>query len=157
MLDNPREKEILPLGPEDLTIPSRIAKLDEHRKFLIDQKEALVREIAELDTNRSLLLGRAKEVRVFEDEAYKIVEVPIFPKKTVDVETLKRLAPEKHEMIVRNLTAKAEDEIKARFAKIAVFIAQADVKAVIKDKGLLAQIIPEPTVPTGWEYSIVKK
>lgn len=107
--------------------------------------------------DRDLLIKRAKEVHVSEDSEYRIVEVPVFAKKTVDVEALKRLAPDKHAMIVSNLTVKAQDKIKAQLDKISVYIAQSDVKAVISDKGLLAQIIPEQTKPTGWEISVVKK
>jgi hypothetical protein len=156
-LDNIHEKELLPKGPEDEIIPTRIAKLDEHRKFLQSQVEHLQKEIADCDIDRELLLKRAKEVRIFEDLEYKIVEVPVYPKKHVDVEALKRLAPEKFILIEANLTEKAKDKLKAQMEKIQISIAQADVKAVISDKALLVQIIPEPTTPSGWTVSIVKK
>lgn len=157
MLETISEIETLPKGLEDETLPTQIAKQETHIKFLKDQHEIMIRQIAEAELQRELLIKRAKEVRVFEDKEYKIVEVPVYPKKSVDVEALKRLAPDKHQLIVANLTSKAQDKIKIQLEKIQVFIAQADVKAVISDKVLLAQIIPEQTVPTGFEISIVKK
>lgn len=157
MLENIQEKEILPKGLEDETIPTQIAKIDEHINFLREQHEVLIRDLACNESERERLIARAKEVRIFEDAAYKIVEIPVYPKKSVDVEALKRLAPDKHSMIVSNLTAKAQDKIKAQLDKIQVFIAQSDVKAVISDKVLLSQIIPEPTTPSRFDISIVKK
>lgn len=157
MLDSLTEKEILPKSTEDETLPTQIAKLDTHLAFLKQQQDRLTEEIASTSMDRDLLIKRAKDVHVSEDSEYRIVEVPVFAKKTVDVEALKRLAPDKHAMIVSNLTVKAQDKIKAQLDKISVYIAQADVKAVISDKGLLAQIIPEQTKPTAWETSVVKK
>ena len=157
MLDNIHEKEVLPKGPEDEIIPTRIAKIDQHVKFLNDQISALQKEVSEQTLERDMLLARAKEVRVFEDAEYKIVDIPIFPKKHVDVEALKRLAPEKHALIIQNLTSKAQDKLREQMAKVQVSIAQVDVRAVISDKVLLAQIIPEPTTPVGWNVSVVKK
>lgn len=157
MLDNIAEKEILPKGPEDETIPSKIHELDMRADFIHDQMDALQRELQENDVERVRLLDRARELNLREDANYKIVEEPIYPKKTVDVEALKRLAPDKHEKIVANLTSKAQDKIKEQLNKINIFIAQADVKAVIADKALLAQIIPEPREPSGWKTVIVKK
>ena len=157
MLDNIREKEILPKGPEDETIPTQIAKLDQHAEFLTSQLNALQRELSELSGDRERLLARAREVHVSEDSDYRLVDVPVFPKKHVDVEALKRLAPDKHALIINNLTSKAQDKLKEQMAKIQVSVAQSDVKAVISDKALLAQIIPEPTTPIGWNVSVVKK
>lgn len=157
MLDNISEKGILPKGPEDETIPSKIHELDMRADFIHDQMDALQRELQENDVERVRLLDRARELNLREDANYKIVEEPIYPKKTVDVEALKRLAPDKHEKIVANLTSKAQDKIKEQLNKINIFIAQADVKAVIADKALLAQIIPEPREPSGWKTVIVKK
>lgn len=156
-LDNIREKEILPKGPEDETIPTQIAKLDQHAEFLTSQLNALQQELSELSGDRERLLARAREVHVYEDPDYRLVDVPVFPKKHVDVEALKRLAPDKHALIINNLTSKAQDKLKEQMAKIQVSVAQSDVKAVISDKALLAQIIPEPTTPIGWNVSVVKK
>jgi hypothetical protein len=157
MLDVISEKEVLPKGPEDEIIPTKIAQIDTHIKFLKDQHEALVRQIVEAECDRNLLISRAKELHITTDANYKIVEIPIYPKKAVDVEALKRLAPDKHALIVANLTSKAQDKIKLQLEKISVFIAQADVKAVISDKVLLAQIIPEPKAPSGYEVSVVRR
>lgn len=157
MLENLKEHETLPVGDEDRIIPTRISKLDIHIKFLNDQLEQINNQIRDTKMDRDLLLKRAKECSITTDSEYKIIEVPIYPKKHVDVETLKRLALEKHEMIVLNLTAKAQDKLKEQMNKIQVSISQADVKnAVITDKGLLAQIIPEPKEPVGYEVSVVK-
>jgi hypothetical protein len=157
MLDSLHEKETLPKGPEDIILPTRIAKQDEHIKFLKSQLDALAREISEAEFDRAAMVARAKDIRVFEDSDYKIVDIPIYPKKHVDVDALKKLAPDKHNLIVQNLQSKAMDKLKEQMNKIQISIAQADVKAVISDKALLAQIIPEPSEPSGWTVSIVKK
>lgn len=157
MLENISEKEILPVGDEDMILPTRIARQEAHIRFLNDQLAELTHQIRDAEFDRSAMITRAKEVRVFEDTDYKIIEVPVYPKKSVDVDALKRISPEKHAIIVANLTEKAKDKLKAQLEKVQVFISQADVKAVISDKVLLAQIIPEQTVPSGFETSIVKK
>lgn len=157
MLDSIHEKETLPRGAEDDILPTRIAKLDTHMDFLYNQMDALKKEIELCDVERGMLIARANELHISEDKDYKIVLTPIYPKKHVDVEALKRLAPVEHATIVANLTKKAQDKLQEQMQKIQVAISQADVKAVIGSKALLAQIIPEQTVPSEWKTVIVKK
>ena len=149
--------EPLPRGPEDENIPTQIARIDTHMNFLANQLLAIQDQIGSAEVERTALLSRARELHITEDKEYKIVQEPVYPKKQVDVEALKRLAPDKHTLIVANLTSKAQDKIKAQLEKIQVFIAQSDVKAVISDKVLLAQIIPEPKEPIGYKVILVKK
>lgn len=157
MLDYPSEREILPKGPEDMDLPTQIANIDIHLDNLRKARERIEIEEKDCASDRNRLLARAREVRVFEDSSYKIVDIPVYPKKRVDVEVLKRLAPDKHNLIVQNLQSKAMDKLKEQMTKIQISIAQADVRAVISDKVLLAQIIPEPKEPSGWTVSIVRK
>lgn len=157
MLDNISEKETLPRGPEDDIIPTRIAKLDEHADFLESQMDALKKEIEMIDVERTMLLNRAKELGITEDFEYKIVQEPVYPKKHVDVEVLKRLANDKYLLIQQNIYSRVQDKVSAEVQKMMTYISQADVKAVIHDKGLLAQIIPEPKEPDGYKTIIVKK
>ena len=157
MLDNIREKETLPVGIDDHDLPTRIAKQDEHVKFLREQHEILIRTIAEAEIDRDLLIKRAKEVCILEDDKYKLVDEPVYPKKHVDVEVLKKLCPTEHAQIVANLTAKAQQKLQDQMAKIQVTISQADVKAIIGSKSLLVQIIPEPKEPSYYNTVVVKK
>ena len=157
MLENIREPEVLPKGPEDEVIPTRIHEIDMRCDFIHDQMDALQRELQEADVERIRLINRAREVHIMEDFEYKIIEEPIYPKKHVDVEAFKRLAPTEHDQVVANLTKKATEKLQEQIQKIAVSISQADVKAVIASKGLLAQIIPEPKEPSGYRTVIVKK
>lgn len=157
MLDHISEKESLPRGPEDDNLPTRIARLDAHADFLYNQMDALKKEIEMVDVDRAMLISMAKELNITEDESYKIVNEPIYPKKHVDVEVFKRVAPVEHAQVVANLTKKAQEKLQEQMQKITVSIAQADVKAVIASKALLAQIIPEPKEPSGWKTVIVKK
>lgn len=157
MLDSITEKETLPRGPEDDIIPTRIAKLDEHADFLESQMDALKKEIEMIDVERTMLLNRAKELGITEDFEYKIVQEPVYPKKHVDVEVLKRLANDKYLLIQQNIYSRVQDKVSAEVQKMMTYISQADVKAVIHDKGLLAQIIPEPKEPSGYKTIIVKK
>jgi len=156
-LDSYFEKETLPIGDDDLAIPSRVAKLDTHLKFLKDNLQQMEQQIKDEEFDRLQLLKRAKELHISDDGKYKIVEIPVYPKKHVDVEALKRLAPDKFDFINQNLISKAQDKLKEQMNKIQVSIAQADVKAVISNKGLLALIIPEPKEPIGYETSVVKR
>lgn len=157
MLEDIREVETLPRGPEDDVIPTRIAKLNEHRKYLESTIDALKKEISGGDVEIHSLLKRAKELNIVEDLEYRIMSIPHYPNKHVDVEALKRLAPDKHEKIVANLTEIAQDKLKAQMEKIQVSITQDAVKAFIKDKALLVQIIPEQTVPDRYDVSVVRK
>lgn len=157
MLDSISEKETLPRGPEDDTIPTQIAKLDEHADFLESQMDALKKEIEMIDVERTMLLNRAKELNITEDFDYKIVQEPVYPKKHVDVEAFKSIAPERYDLVITAIQARLKDKMDAEIAKANSFISQADVKAVVREKGLLAQIIPEPKEPSGYKTIIVKK
>jgi hypothetical protein len=157
MLDNIQEKEILPADDSDRIIPTRIAKLDTHIAFLDDQISRLNEEIRNTRIDRDLLISRAKELHITTDKEYKIIEVPVYEKKRVDIEALKRMAADKYALIIANISAKLEDDIAAKKAKAATFISQADVKAVIKDKAVLAQVIPEPKEPSGYNVTVVKR
>jgi hypothetical protein len=157
MLDNISEKETLPRGPEDDIIPTRIAKLDEHADFLESQMDALKKEIEMIDVERTMLLNRAKELGITEDFEYKIVQEPVYPKKHVDVEVFKSIAPERYNLVVAAIHARLKDKMDAEIAKANSFISQSDVKAVVREKGMLAQIIPEPKEPSGYKTIIVRK
>lgn len=157
MLENPRDHETLPVGDEDRTIPTKVHEKDIHIQFLKEQRDALSKQISEAEIDRDLLLKRAKECNITTDAEYKIVEIPIYPRKHVDVEALKRLAPDKYSLIVQNLTSRAMDKLKEQMSNIQVTISQDAVKAVTKDKVLLAQVIPEPTIPERYEISVVKR
>jgi hypothetical protein len=157
MLDNIAEKEILPVDDMDRAIPSQVAQIDTHIKFLKEQHEQLIRDIAIAESDRNALLARAKECHIVEDATYKIVEVPIYPKKRVDIEALHRLAPDRYDTIQQNIYIKLQDKLASETQRTMSFISQADVKAVIKDKVILMQIIPEPKEPSGYEISVVKK
>jgi hypothetical protein len=113
-------------------------------------------EIASVEADRLALFKRAKEINVVMDEHYKIVEVPIYPKKRVDVERLKRY-PEKYALIVQNIQSKIKDKAEMEIRKADVYISQADVKAVVKDKSILAMVIPEQGEPERWEPEVVKR
>jgi hypothetical protein len=157
MLDNIQDKETLPADDTDRIIPTRIAKFDMHVRFLEDQIDQIRRDIASTQVDRKLLLARAKELNITTDKEYKIIEIPLYEKKHVDIDALVRLVPEKYALIVANIESKLEDDIAATKAKAASFISQADVKAVIKDKATLAQVIPEPKEPMGYETTVVKR
>lgn len=156
-LDSLTEKEVLSISDEDLLIPTRVARVDAHIRFLKDQHEALIRQIAESESDRALLLKRAKECNITSDNEYKIIEVPTYPKKHVDIDVLKRLAKDKYDIIQQNIYMKLQDKLAYEANKALSYISQADVKAVISDKALLAQIIPEPKEPSSYDVQVVKK
>ena len=150
------KEEPLPADESDLSIPTRLAKGDAHRKFLESQIAALQESISQSLVEREELLQRAKTLRICEDANYKIVEVPIYPKKRVDVNALKRF-PDKYQLILANISSRIKDKAEMESQKAESFISQSDVKAVIRDKATLAMVIPEVSEPSGWEISLVKK
>jgi len=156
MLDSLSEIETLPKSSDDLVIPTKVAKLDLHLKYLKDQQARMNEEIASVELDRAALLKRAKEINVVADEDYKIIEVPIYPKKRVDVERLKQY-PEKYALIVQNIQSRIKDKAEMEIQKADVFISQADVKAVVKNKAMLVMVIPEPTEVERWEAEVVKR
>lgn len=156
MLDTRTEKETLPKCNDDLTIPTKAAFLETHINYLNEQIKILQGEVALAEIDKATLLKRAKEVGVTEDSQYKIVEVPVYPKKRVDVERLKRYK-DKYDLIIQNIKSRIADKADSDLQKADVFISQADVKAVIRDKATLAMVIPEQTEIERWETTIVKK
>jgi len=156
MLDTLTERETLPKSDSDLTIPTKVADLEIHITYLNDQIKILQGEVALAEVDKAALLKRAKEVHVVEDSQYKIVEVPVYPKKRVDVERLKRYK-DKYDLIIQNIRSRIADKADSDLQKADVFISQADVKAVIRDKATLAMVIPEQTNVERWETTIVKK
>ena len=157
MLDNIRNKETLPKGPEDEIIPTRIAAIEEHEKYLQKHIADLNAELSRAASEKDMLLKRAEELGISEDMEYRIVKVPVYPKKRVDVEWLKQNVPDAYDRIVGNILARIQEKAAADRERSAMFIAQADVKAVIRDKSTLAMAIPEPKEPDGFVISIVRK
>lgn len=157
MLDNIRNKETLPKGPEDEIIPTRIAAIEEHEKYLQKHIVDLNAELSRAASEKDMLLKRAEELGISEDMEYRIVKVPVYPKKRVDVEWLKQNVPDAYDRIVGNILVRIQERAAADRERSAMFIAQADVKAVIRDKSTLAMAIPEPKEPDGFVISIVRK
>lgn len=156
-LENIQMKEVLPKGKEDENLPTQIHKLDMHADFIHDQLDVLQRELSGIDVERVRLINRARELHITTDKEYKIIDEPVYPKKHVDVEALKRLAPADYDRIVDALTKKAIEKMQEQMQKVQVQIAQSDVKAFIANKAMLAQIIPEPKEPSGYKTIIVKR
>lgn len=127
--------------------------IDAKKKEIAD----LEYQIENLELDRKHLLERAKELAITQDSNFKIVEELIYKKKRVDVEALVRLANDKYLKIVSNIESRMQDKFAAEKLKAATFISQADVKTVIRDKALLAQIIPESREIEGINYIIVKR
>lgn len=157
MLDNPYALETLPASEIDLIIPSRVAEIDSNIRIIQENLDMLQGRLREMELDRDTLLARAKELAITTDAHYTIVEVPVYPKKKVDVEKLKKLEPERYKLILANIRARIQDKINAEIDKAETFISQADVKAVVRDKAILAMVIPEPTEPIGYEVSVVKR
>lgn len=149
--------EPLPPDDSDRAIPTRVHDIDLHCLYLQDQVVALQKEISEHQVSRLFLLKRAKECKISEDDAYRIVDTPIFDKKRVNVEILKTDYADKYERILENIKLRIQDKAFADVAKAANFISQADVKSVIRDKSVLVVVIPEQTIPISWDVAVVKK
>ena len=157
MLDNLMEKETLPASPSEQTLPTTIANTDTHIKLLKENLLHLQQQIADAESDRVIMLKRAKELNITDDGAYKIIEVPVYPKKKVDVEMLKKLEPNRYEQILSNIRSRIQDKINGEMDKAEGFVSQADVKSVIRDKAVLARIIPEPKEPIGYEVNVVRR
>ncbi len=157
MLDNPYALETLPADDTDLSIPTRVANIDEYLISLKSDLATLEQKIREVESERNTMISRAKELSITTDSNYKLVEVPVYPNKRVDVEVLKKLDPIRYVQILQNIRSKISDKANADLERAQTFVSQADVKAVIKDKGLLAQIIPEPSTPARYITTIVKR
>ena len=157
MLDNPYAVEELPTQDIDLIIPTRVAELDSNIRLAKEAIATMEARLHDMEVDRNIMLKRAKELAITTDAQWKIIEIPIYPKKKVDVAKLKQLAPDRFGQIIDNIRARLVDKITAEQAKAESFISQADVKAVIRDKAMLAMIIPEPSEPIGYEVSVVKR
>ena len=159
MLDNPMQKETLPDTPTelDLDLPTRIAAKTEQIAELRKRADALMHEIAERSVELKELTDSAFHLGVYEDGNYKIVRVPVYPRKSVDVGILERIYPEYHSRIVENVKVKIESDMAGKISRIGEYITQADVKAVVKDAGILAVVIPQPSNPDHYDISVVKK
>lgn len=151
------ELEPLPPDDSDRAIPTRVHDIDQHLLYLQDQITMLQKEIMEHTVTRLFLLKRAKECHIGEDAAYRIVDTPVYDKKRVNVEILKTNYADKYERILENIKLRIQDKALTDVAKAANFISQADVKSVIREKGILAIVIPEQTVPISWDVVVVKK
>jgi len=157
MLDNPYAVEKLPTQDIDLIIPTRVAELDSNLSIAKDQLALMESRIREMELDRNTLLVRAKELNITDDGRYKIIEIPIYPKKKVDVKKLQQLEPDRYKQILANIRSRIQDKINAEIDKAETFISQADVKSVIRDKAILAMVIPEPSEPIGYTVSVVKR
>jgi len=157
MLDNPYAVEKLPTQDIDLIIPTRVAELDSNLSIAKDQLALMESRIREMELDRNTLLVRAKELNITDDGRYKIIEIPIYPKKKVDVKKLQQLEPDRYKQILANIRSRIQDKINAEIDKAETFISQADVKSVIRDKHILAMVIPEPSEPIGYTVSVVKR
>ena len=157
MLDNPYAVETLPKQDIDLIIPSRVAELDSNLLIAKEQLELMESRIREMELDRNTLLMRAKELAITDDGKYKIIEIPVYAKKKVDVKKLQQLEPDRYKQILANIRSRIQDKINAEIDKAETFISQADVKSVIRDKVVLSMVIPEPTEPIGYTVSVVKR
>ena len=156
-LDSYMEKETLPADAMDMLIPTQVSKLDIHISFLKENLLHLEAQIKDAEFDRTELLKRAKDLNITDDGTYKIIETPVYPKKRVDVEKLKKLEPDRYKQILANIRSRIQDKINAEIDKADGFISQADVKSVIRDKAVLAMVIPEPSEPIGYETSVVRR
>lgn len=157
MLDNPYAVETLPASDVDLIIPTRVAELDSNLAIAKEQLAIMESRIHEMELDRSILISRAKELSITTDANWKIIEIPVYAKKKVDVKKLQALEPDRYKQILGNIRARIQDKINAEIDKAETFISQADVKSVIRDKAILAMVIPEPTEPIGYEISVVRR
>lgn len=157
MLDNPYAVEKLPIQDIDLIIPTRVAELDSNLAVAKDALAVMETRIREMELDRTTLLERAKELAITTDANWKIVEIPIYPKKKVDVKKLQQLEPDRYKQILSNIRSRIQDKINAEIDKAETFISQADVKSVIRDKAVLAMVIPEPSEPIGYTTTVVKR
>jgi hypothetical protein len=156
-LSNISEKEELPTGIEDMSLPTMISVQTELIQMLTEQRKLIDAEIAEAEIERQTLINRAKECNIYEDENYKLVDIPVYPKKHVDVTALRTLYPEKYAQILANIKQRILDAAKTDLQRTESFISQNDVKAIFKDKFALARLIPETSEPSEYKVSVVRK
>lgn len=157
MLDNIREVETLPADDNDRLIPTRLSVIDSDIKFIKDNIERMQEQLRGKEFDRGALIKRAKELNITTDKEWKIVEIPIYPDKHVDVEYLKTHYKEKYDLILKIAESRLADKIKKETEKSMGNIIQSDVKAIIRDKVTLSLVIPPQQVPSKYEYSVVKR
>ncbi len=148
---------VLPQLESEKTLPTQIHEIDEKIAWLNSEITNITKQISEARIDRDLLIKRAKEIVCLDDGKYKIVEVPVYPKKRVNVEVLKRDYPDKLKRILANIAERIKDKAEQEVLKSENFISQSDVKSVVRDKTALAKIIPEQTEPERYETTVVKR
>jgi len=157
MLDNIQELETLPADDSDLIIPTRLSQIDSDIAFIKDNIANMQEQLQSKESDRAMLIKRAQELHITTDKEWKIIECPVYAKKKVDVERLKKLEPERYNQILANIRSRIQDKINGEMDKADGFISQADVKSVIRDKGVLAMVIPEPAEPIGYNFTVVRR
>ena len=149
--------EPLPVSEKEKTIPTQIHTLDIHISLLKENLAHLQAQVNDAESDRRILISKAKEYHITTDSNYKIVEIPLYPKKHVDVELLRTKYEDKYTLIIANKRAQLRDKIESETQKLLDVITQADLKAVVKDKAALAMLIPEPKEPSGFEVNVVRR
>lgn len=157
MLDNPYAVETVPACDIDLIIPTRVAELDSNIRLAKEAIATMEERLHDMEVDRYIMLKRAKELAITTDASYKIIKIPVYAKKRVDVKKLQHLEPDRYKLILANIRARIQDKINAEIDKAETFITQADVKAVVRDKITLSLVIPEPSEPIGYTTSVVKR
>ena len=157
MLDDIRELETVPACDLDFAIPSRVAELDANLLIAKEALEMMEARIREMELDRNALLVRAKDLAITTDANYKIIESPVYAKKKVDVRKLQQLDPDRYKQILANIRSRIQDKINAEIDKAETFISQTDIKSIIRDKAILAMVIPENTEILGYVTSVVRR
>ncbi|GEM_PF-4385798 len=142
---------------EDRTIPTQIHFIDGQIEDLENQITILREKQQKLTEDREGLLQHAVETCILEDDFYRIVPTPVYGNKTVDIAILEQHYPDQLTRIRENLKAAAEEKMKAQLEKAGTFIAQSDVKAIIKGKKDLDRIIHAPADPVRTDYVLLAK
>ena len=151
-----KETEKLPALESEKTLPTQVHELDERIEFLKKEIDNLQIQMAEANFDRKRLVTRAKEIVALDDGRWKLIDVPVYPKKRVNVEALRHFE-EKYELILANIRERLRDKVTAEMNKAESFISQADVNAVIRDRATLDLVIPEPTEPDHYETVVVAR
>jgi predicted ATP-grasp superfamily ATP-dependent carboligase len=143
--------------PEDYEIPTQIHDSDEKIKRYYSQISEIQKLISEETVFKNRLLQRAKQFHISNDKNYKIIEIPIYGDRCVDIPRLKQLITfEDYRKILKNIEERLNQKYVEGVKKSEEFISQSDVKAVVKDKVILMQVIVTPSEPERYEISITK-
>lgn len=151
------KSEPLPVSDEDRVIPTKLARLDAAIKAENECISEHTRRISEMQVERDGLIKRAEECGITQDTAYKIVQIPVYKNNKVDVPCLKRLDIDAYLKILADIRTRALQEANEKIEKANTFIPQDAVKREIKDKAMLAQIIPCNTEIDRMNISIVPR